>query len=64
MQHHHVPNRRYPIDLIELREQTSSAKDIEQAFYEMLEAVDDDAEELQEFVGGPLSQRQAPNSTK
>jgi len=64
MQHHHIPNGRRPIDAIEFREQSSSAKDIEQAFYEMLEAVDDDAEELQEFVGGPLSQRRAANSTK
>ena len=64
MQQHHIPNRICPIDAIELREQTSSAKDIEQAFYEMLEAVDDDAEELQEFAGGPLSQQRAANSTK
>ena len=64
MQHHHIPNRKRPVDAIEFRGRTSSTKDIEQGFYEMLEAVDDDAEELQEFVGGPLFQRRAANRTK
>jgi len=63
MQHHHIPNRKRPLDAIEFRERTSSSKDIDQAFYEMLEAVDDDAEELQEFVGGPLPPRRAGNRT-
>jgi len=59
MQQRRMSGSEHPkvIDVTESSERTWWVRDIEQAFYEMLEAVEDDAEELTESIAGPREKR-------